>query len=129
MRTFFGKVSRRWLVFLYLFCFCICVSGANIVGTFEQAGIGSPLDPPVTQIVQDLAHECTEHNQKLISTLEQDVNHAQLFELTCKDAEMGRMSKPEPVDYRVYSKYQKVTGYLCRRVLVPFLFLLCLLSR
>ena len=129
VRTCFGKVSSQPACFSSFPLPQHLCSGASIVGTLEQAGIGSPLDPPAAHIVQDLARECTEHNQKLISTLEQDENHAKLFELTCKDAEMGRMSKPEPVDYRVYSNYHKVISYLCEYFTCALLSFLCLMYR
>ena len=49
------------------------------------------------QFNENLAAECLEHNRKLLEGLVQHEHHDELFRLTCKDAELGRMSKPVPV--------------------------------
>ena len=43
---------------------------------------------------QDL--DCVESNKELLASLREDRNAAKLHQLTMKDYELGRMSKPQP---------------------------------
>ena len=65
-----------------------------MVGTLEQTGIGVPLDV-VEMHPNDIDLECREHNHKLVANLKQDPLHEALLVMSCKDAQMGRMSQPK----------------------------------
>ena len=68
--------------------------GAKIWGNLPKTGIGNPIQVVNQRVKDNLKDECLLHNKTLLENMVQDRLHQELMEVTCKDASLGRMSKP-----------------------------------
>ena len=73
--------------------------GAPLYGMLDRSGIGKQVDCPSVPEVEDAMKEhCLQRNKQLLDSLREDTFAAELMKLTLKDAKLGRMSTPVPVE-------------------------------
>ena len=77
--------------------FAFGLVGAPLYGELELAGVGPPKVCARIGCAESLKDDCLRSNHRLVPGLKTDKFAAELFELTCADAELGRMTYPMPV--------------------------------
>ena len=74
-------------------------SGAPLYGMLARSGIGVHVEcPGVPEVEEAMMAHCLQRNTQLIASLREDTFAAELMELTRKDAQLGRMTVPVPVE-------------------------------
>ena len=71
--------------------------GAPLYGELEIAGVGPPKVCAPIGSVEVLQEDCLRSNHRLVPGLKEDKFAKELFELTCADAALGRMTYPKVV--------------------------------
>ena len=69
-----------------------------MIGELDRSGVGVPCDVDKVRNIEELRASCTVSNAALLRELRENDNAETLFEITCSDAGLGRMSEPKPVD-------------------------------
>ena len=77
--------------------FAFGLVGAPLYGELELAGVGPPKVCAPIGCAESLKDDCLRSNHRLVPGLKTDKFAAELFELTCADAALGRMSYPVSV--------------------------------
>ena len=68
--------------------------GGAFLGELERSGVGTPTEA-VQGSTDKIRQGVRERNEKLLASLFEDENSAELLQIARTDAELGRMSKPE----------------------------------
>ena len=80
---------------------CECVEffrkGAPMYGVLPVSGNGVPQKFAAASSVEELLSSALANNCKLVKSLKEDKHSQALFETTCNDAALGRMTFPVPV--------------------------------
>ena len=78
--------------------------GAPLYGHLPGGGTGEAVEAPTLGDMEGKRAKCHESNEQLFQKLFEDKNAEALHELTLKDYEMGRMSKPMRVSWSIASQ-------------------------
>ena len=72
-------------------------AGASMIGELDRSGIGEPVEVDHVNSVAELYAGCARSNDVLLRQLKEDTHALPLWEATCKDANLGRLSHPAAV--------------------------------
>lgn len=83
---------------MYWFALPIAFAGVSMLGELERSGAGVPVCVDQVKSIDALRENCASNNTALLTELRESSNASELLEMTRKDAAMGRMSDPVPVN-------------------------------
>jgi len=75
-----------------------------LYGHLPESGTGEAVEAPTLKDMEGKRAKCHESNEHLFQKLVEDKNAKALHELTLKDYEMGRMSKPMRANWSIASQ-------------------------
>ena len=78
----------------------LCFAGGVILGDIPCSGVGTPIETERAKPCSGIQNSCDESNEVLLRSLREDQWSETLYDLTMKDAHLGRVSFPEKATKR-----------------------------
>ena len=77
---------------------CDILKGARMIGELDRSGVGVACDIDKVSNIAELKASCRVSNAALLRELRENDDADKIFDITCSDASLGRMSAPKSVD-------------------------------